>query len=225
MNTVERALLTGGITTERAVYQVTAELVARRTAPGGRILDVGCGMGNIWSFIQHHFDSYSGADVVQHAPLPGGNDFHLIDTATGAISLPDGYADVVLSLETIEHVENPRSLYRELTRLLKPGGLLVVSTPNQVNLANKLCLLLKDRFVQFQDNSYPSHITALLEVDLIRMARECGLEEIQVDFTGDGRMPGTSKRWPKLSFLRGRLFSDNIIVSSIKPRRTPAVPS
>jgi len=46
-------------------------------------------------------------------------------------SLPvrDGEADVVVSIETIERLENPRAVFRELARALRPGGLLIVTTP------------------------------------------------------------------------------------------------
>ena len=51
--------------------------------------------------------------------------------------------DFIVSSEVIEHVPNPRSAIAELNRLLKPGGVLVLSTPNKVwhfaiTLANKI---------------------------------------------------------------------------------------
>ena len=39
--------------------------------------------------------------------------------------------DVVISTEVIEHLENPRATFRNLWRLLKPGGVLILTTPNQ----------------------------------------------------------------------------------------------
>jgi 2-polyprenyl-3-methyl-5-hydroxy-6-metoxy-1,4-benzoquinol methylase len=46
----------------------------------------------------------------------------------------DDYADVVASVETIEHLENPRAFMRQLARVVKPGGVVIVSTPNQLSL-------------------------------------------------------------------------------------------
>lgn len=45
--------------------------------------------------------------------------------------------DIVTSLEGIEHVFNPAKLFSELARLLRPGGLLVITTPNLQNLATR----------------------------------------------------------------------------------------
>ncbi len=124
---------------------------------------------------------------------------------------------MVSSLETIEHLENPRRFVRELVRVLKPGGRIFISTPNQLSLLSKLTLVVKNEFNAFQEAAglYPAHLTALLETDLTRMARECSLEEIEIHYTNQGRIPSRARSWP--SFCRGRLFSDNVILAARKP--------
>jgi SAM-dependent methyltransferase len=49
-------------------------------------------------------------------------------TRTG---LPDGYADIFISLETIEHLEDDAAFVEEAFRVVKPGGILICSTPNR----------------------------------------------------------------------------------------------
>ena len=46
-------------------------------------------------------------------------------------NLPNNIADIVISFETIEHVTNPSKMITEIKRILKPGGLLIISTPNK----------------------------------------------------------------------------------------------
>ena len=46
------------------------------------------------------------------------------------LCLPDGFADVVVSCETIEHFANPVEFVAECARVLRPGGLMICSTPN-----------------------------------------------------------------------------------------------
>ncbi len=50
-------------------------------------------------------------------------------TDLSRINFPDNYFDHILSLETLEHCPEPPVFLRELNRLLKPGGKLVLSTP------------------------------------------------------------------------------------------------
>jgi SAM-dependent methyltransferase len=47
------------------------------------------------------------------------------------LPLPDDYADVYISLETIEHIEQDEEFLAEVKRVLKPGGLFICSTPNR----------------------------------------------------------------------------------------------
>ena len=157
------------------------------------------------------FVRYVGADVVRYEGFPADGEFHPVDTATGRVQLDDGVGDVVAAVETIEHVENPRAFARELTRLCRPGQWVVVTTPNQLSLLSKLTLVLRQEFNAFRASSYPAHLTALLEVDLRRIAGECGWTEVTIRYTGDGRIPGTSRHYPRwLSRLLPRALSDNV---------------
>jgi hypothetical protein len=123
-----------------------------------------------------------------------------------------------VAVETIEHLENPRAFVRELTRLARPGGWVVVTTPNQLSLLSKMTLVLKNEFNDFQSGSYPAHLTALLEADLRRIGGECGWSDVAVAYTRNGRIPGTARHWPRpLSRLIPRTLSDNVLVIGRAP--------
>jgi SAM-dependent methyltransferase len=214
--TVERARASHGASGE-AIYRLVARTIRDRHAGGGTLVDVGCGTGALWGAARDRFDRYVGADVVRYEGFPEGGTFHEVDLETGRVPLPDGSADVVAAVETIEHVENPRAFVRELTRLARPGGLVVVTTPNQLSLLSKLTLVLRNQFNAFQEapGLYPAHLTALLEIDLIRIARESGLADPATRYTDSGRVPFTPWRWP--GGFRGRAFSDNILLEARRP--------
>lgn len=58
----------------------------------------------------------------------------------------DASFDYVACVEGIEHTENPSNAIRELARVLKPGGRLVLTTPNYLNLERRLKFLITGSF-------------------------------------------------------------------------------
>lgn len=218
----ERALLSQGIS-EAPIYRLVAQALVERGLRGGTLVDVGAGAGSLFPWVQKHVERYVGADIVRYDAFPDAAEFVAVDLDSGRLPFEDGSLPLVTCVETIEHVENPRALLRELVRVLAPGGWLFVTTPNQLSLASKLCLVFRDEFLHFQERPglYPAHISALLEVDLRRMASELGLSDVTIAYTGHGRVPFSSRKWPvwfsKNRGKRARLFSDNVLLAARKP--------
>ena len=211
-------------TSGSVIYEVVCALIRKRHPGGGVLLDVGCGTGELWRRVRDRFERYIAADLIQYEGISQDGQFHQVDLDRSPLPLSSCSVDVAVSIETIEHLENPRAFVRELARVLRSGGHLFVTTPNQLSLLSKLTLITKNQFNAFQEapGLYPSHLTALLEIDLLRVARESELENAQVHYTDRGRVPFTERNWP--SFCGGRLFSDNVILSAQKPddEREPA---
>lgn len=202
---------------DAAIYRLVAEVLEGRHAGGGVLVDVGCGAGQLWPYLRDRFNRYIGVDAVRYEDFPVEAEFQQVDLDTGCASLPDGCADVVVSVETIEHLENPRAFMRELLRLAKPGGWVTVTTPNQLSLLSLLTLIVKQRFAAFQDVHYPTHLTALLEVDLKRIAAECGLSDVSLAYSLSGRLVLTSWHYPRfLARLFPRALSDNLLLTGRK---------
>lgn len=198
---------------DAAVYETVAAALARRGAGGGLLVDVGCGGGRLWRYLRGRYTRCVGVDLIRYEELPDEVEFKLAELNGERVPLPDSCADAVVAVETIEHLENPRAFVRELARLARPGGWVVVTTPNQQSLLSLLTLVFKGRFNAFQDASYPAHLTALLEVDLRRIAHECGLADVDVVYTGDGRVVFTPFHYPRpLARLLPRLCSDNVVL-------------
>ncbi len=210
-----RALSSEG-KSEPAINRLIAQTVESLGIRGELMVDVGCGHGNLWPGMRSRFTRCIGVDAARYPGLPP--DVELCEAQLDSpIPLSDAVADLVVCVETIEHLENPRALMRELTRLAKPGGWLIVTTPNQLSLLSLMTLIVKQRFEYFQDVHYPAHITALLEVDLIRMAAECGLGGSTIRYTMSGRIPFTSKHYPRfLSRVFPRALSDNVLLAAKK---------
>jgi len=203
---------------EDVIYEMIGREMSRLNVSGDTVVDVGCGVGNLRGIVRARFRNYIGVDAVRYEQLGQDVDFHGVDLNAERIPLPDGTVDAAVSVETIEHLENPRAFVRELARVVKPGGWVFLTTPNQLSLLSLLTLILKQRFSAFQDNCYPAHITPLLEVDLRRIAAECGLKEVFVRYSGRGRIVMTPWHYPRfISRIAPRVFSDNVLLAA---RRT-----
>jgi cyclopropane fatty-acyl-phospholipid synthase-like methyltransferase len=200
------------------VHGMVARALAVRGIAGGQLVDVGCGQGDLWRAVGHSFDSYVGLDAVRYERLPHEAEFWRVDFDAEDWAVAAGRADVVAALETIEHVENPWAFLRHVAAIGKPGAWVLVTTPNQLSLLSLATLLLKRRHSAFQDDHYPAHRTALLEVDVCRAMAECGLVDLAVEYSLHGRLPFTSRHYPAALARRWPCsLSDNLLVIGRKP--------
>ena len=93
------------------------------------ILDVGCGAGNMY----HHFSRYGDVIGVENHPAPvkvgqeRGYDIRLGDGLH--LDFEHATFDLVTALDVIEHNDDDVGMLREAYRVLKPGGLILISVP------------------------------------------------------------------------------------------------
>lgn len=105
---------------------------------GARVLDAPCGgeAALTLALIASGFDAH-GADLDRQAAERLGKAFTEVDLDQ-SLPWPDGTFDAVFSTEGIEHLENHFSFLREVCRILKPGGFLVLTTPNITALRSRV---------------------------------------------------------------------------------------
>jgi 2-polyprenyl-3-methyl-5-hydroxy-6-metoxy-1,4-benzoquinol methylase len=200
-----------------AIYSMVADaLRARRVC--GHVVDVGCGGGALWPVLRPQFSSYCGIDAVRYDGFPPDGEFRQADLDRDDWPIDAGVADLVVAIETIEHLENPWAFLRGLARIAKAGAWLVVTTPNQLSGLSLATLIAKQRFSAFPDAQYPAHRTALLHSDLRRLAGESRLEAVTVLYTLHGRIPLLPWHYPRAISRRfPRLLSDNLMLVGRKP--------
>jgi len=91
--------------------------------------------------------------------------------------------DVVTCFDSLEHWQHsPRPVFAEAWRALKPGGTLLISGPNAVNLRKRLSVPFgRSNWSQFEDWYYPDqfrgHVREPVLADLVRLVRELGFEK------------------------------------------------
>ena len=119
---------------QQAVFDRVGALGLR---PGVRILDAPCGAGALASALRERGYQTFGADIDPRAAALLGEAFTPANLSQ-PLPWPDAFFDAALSVEGIEHLENRHAYVRELARVLKRGGTLVLSTPNTVSLRSRV---------------------------------------------------------------------------------------
>lgn len=186
------------------------------------ILEFGSGAGNLLHRIKEiGFHGKIVASDIQPRPIdvPRSIEWVVADL-NDRLNIPDNSFDLIVSTEVVEHLENPRAVFREFSRLLRPTGKLILTTPNQESVRSYAALLMGGHFAGFLGASYPAHITALLRKDFERICSESGFRKPEFFYSNKGGIPKfPSISWQNISFnlLRGRLFSDNFMVVTEKP--------
>lgn len=110
-------------------YRFAAECVK-----GKRVLDIGCGEGYGAAGMRAAGASHVIAVDVAENAVRHAKEVYGLDARAGsaeAIPLEDGSVDVVVSFETIEHLKKPQRFLSECSRVLKPNGILLLSSPDR----------------------------------------------------------------------------------------------
>ncbi|MBN2133945.1 MAG: polysaccharide pyruvyl transferase family protein [Sedimentisphaerales bacterium] len=142
---------------------------------GKRVLDAGCGKGRYASMLKRHYPTAEitamdiSAAMLSHVP-PG-----IRTVLHGILDMPfaEGCFDAVLCIEALEHVVQVKEAVRELTRVLAPGGTLVIIDKNE----ERLGALAMPNWERWFDQE-----------ELLSLLRDNGLQS-QVHFVGYKNRP------------------------------------
>ena len=185
------------------------------------ILDFGCGPGFLWdhacnlqakwNYSALDFSPDSVAKVIKkgvgHPNFKGA--YSVTEMPT---SLPSEYFDAVLLIEVVEHLTDAHlhGTLSEITRLLKPGGVVVISTPNNEDMAasTRFCPDCGAIFHQWQ------HVRSWDLNSLSMVLRQYGFEIVRyevLDFCAQGLFRQLLRFVKK--FLRGNFYSPHMIAT------------
>lgn len=168
---------------------------ARRRLPSlaagqDRHLDIGAGEGHLILEFRKHFpldsracDFHIERFAADHVPCAQ------LNLNKDPLPYADGQFDLVTSSEVVEHLESYRGLLREAFRVTKEGGVLIVTTPNVLNVCSRVRTLfcgfanlfgpLPVRHDEFYSTS--GHITPIPYFYLAHALMDAGFEDLQLD--------------------------------------------
>lgn len=114
---------------------------------GDRLLDIGCGDGAVTMALKQAMGAEEayGIDIAPQAvaaAMEKGVRAFQIDIEGNELPFADEYLDIVYCGEIVEHVFDTDHLFEEVGRVLKPGGLCILTTPNLAGWPNRFALLL-----------------------------------------------------------------------------------
>jgi methionine biosynthesis protein MetW len=134
-----------GITPEPR-FKTVLDISKKLNLHGSNILDVGCGDGTFTALLKEVSEANEiigleiSAEAVSMAKQKGINAIQL-DIDSKAFPVSDASIDMVYCGEIIEHLFNTDHLLTEVYRVLKPGGVAIISTPNLAGWPNRFALL------------------------------------------------------------------------------------
>lgn len=139
----------------------------------GNLFDVGCGSGNLISIMHNLGWDVTGVEPDEKAVKIIKEKIG-IDIYKGyfeEINLPEKFFDAVTMRHFIEHVQDPIFCINKALKILKPGGKLVLITPNLESLTHNI----------FKQNYYhldpPRHMQLFSKKSLLHCAQKAGVEE------------------------------------------------
>ena len=160
------------------------EEILRVLRPGDRVLDLGAGAG----IIAHMNFRGLAAEVCGVDPDERVLTNPYLDQAkvgTGeAIPYPDGHFDLVFADNVLEHLDRPERVFAEVARVLRPGGVFLVKTPNKWHYVTLLARLTPHAFHQTVNrlrgrsrvDTFPTHYRANTAAHIRAHAGEAGMQ-------------------------------------------------
>ena len=144
-----------------------------------RILDVGCGEGWVLDIAKKKGWEVYGTEFSEKAiEICRQKGIKMYEGVLDPNKMDVKDFDVIISSETIEHINNPKQEFGNIYQLLRKGGLVYITTPN---FNSYLRRMLKDRFHII---TYPEHLSYYTKSTLNKLLKELGFRKKKLLTTG-----------------------------------------
>ena len=143
------------------------------------MLDVGCGDGHFLAEAKRNGWNVFGTEFTDRAmEVCRSKGIHMVKGSLQTVHFDPSYFDVITSFEVIEHINNPREEAALMAKLLRPGGLLYVTTPNFNSLSRNLM------GPRWNVIGYPEHLCYYTPRSLKMLFQSVGFKMLDLTTTG-----------------------------------------
>ncbi|TNC99665.1 MAG: ubiquinone/menaquinone biosynthesis methylase-like protein [Gallionellaceae bacterium] len=176
-------------------------------------LDIGAGHGELIELMRTKFELQSSAcDYTDSLMKLSNVSVKIADLSNERLPFPDESFDLVTCTEVIEHLEHYRSTLRDIHRVLKPNGTLVLTTPNILNLKSRIRFLIFGFYNLFgplhvsesELHTTGGHINPVSYFFLSHSLLDAGFKNIEVSID---KKQGSSLVWLLPLWIPIQLFS------------------
>jgi SAM-dependent methyltransferase len=178
---------------QEALYTHRVRKIEAALGKKGRVLDVGCGRGWLLKEFRRQGWEVQGTELSDSAATYARQVLNLpVETGSlDTIGFPANHFDAVTLWHVLEHVSDPRAILAEVNRVLKPGGVLLVSVPDFSGFEARF---FRDKWFHLD---VPRHVTHLTKDTLERALCGAGFD--------DGRWSGLAPEYDTFSFVQSAL--------------------
>lgn len=185
------------------IYEAVMRAALPAFGKGTAHLDIGAGRGELIKELNRNFDVQSQACDFHIERFTGGVPCKKVNLNTEPLPYQDDQFDLITCSEVVEHLENYRGLFREMQRVTKSGGVVVVTTPNVLNLLSRVRYLVSGFANLFgplpvkNDALYSTggHITPIPYFYLAHALTDAGFDDVRLSIDKPQR---TSTFWAVL---------------------------
>lgn len=170
-----------------ALHEEAFEVLRGVMAAGCRVIDVGSGQGAFAARLSDAGYAVTSVDKNVADFRADGVEFIAVDfdnaqQVAGFRQSHEGQFDVAIGMEVIEHVENPWEYCRLLLSLVRPGGLVLITTPNVESALSRTTFLFSGLFEHFSTEDYrgSGHINPMTMHELLIIADGVGAQMVSV---------------------------------------------
>jgi SAM-dependent methyltransferase len=176
--------------------------------PRGRVLDVPAGRGAMSRWLGDHGFEVTACDLYPDLFEAPGVEIHRADL-NQRLPFANGAFDYVVCIEGLEHLENPKQAVREFTRVLRPGGRVIITVPNILNIEERVKNLL---------HGYTSHFKPISRAHLDQRRRDFAGWREQVGELDEVFLHIHPLSYPELRFILESSGFDGVEVFRDRPK-------